>query len=549
MIRKITLAFLLCIGLQTVVKAQTYDSVSIYLPYGADTTCPGSQLTFTAIQSSPTFSASVSYNWYTNNVFTGVIIDTFYTTALNDGDSVYCIITYTDGLGAPNNYQSNTIIIHRNDTIPPRVHIALTAGSNPDCPGHPLTFTAFPVNGGPDPIYHWRINNALIPGADSVTFTRVFAGGDTISCQMISNSACSAPYNDTVLSFGIGVVHDSLTAGVSIVVSKNPICIGTRDTFTATIFNAGLGATIAWYVDTAHIPAALGNVYVTDTLHNGNLVYCILTAPDACVINHTTVSNVITMVVISRLNNSVNVLLTKGANPGCLGDSTKFVGSYINFGTNPSYIWYVNGVAVDSQQLFIDSVFGNADIVTFEVRATDSGCYMHDTIRFPNILMIRDSIPTTPWISLIGNLLVAGDPGVYSWYGPPSGTLIPGAVGQTYHPITLGWYYAIRDTGNCRSDTSNLIYISLLDINSINVSNVKIYPNPTTGILNLDFGAQRVNMKIDVFSFQGQGLLHEEMENESRHQTDLSYLPPGNYFVVLRDQYGSKQTIKIQLAK
>ncbi len=282
MLRKITLVFLLCIGFQTIVKAQIFDSVSIYLPYGADTTCPASQLTFTAIQTSSTFTTT-TYHWYTDNVFTGVIIDTFYTTALTDGDSVYCKIFYIDGGGNPDSFKSNTIVVHRSDTIPPRVHIALTSGSNPDCAGHLLTFTAFPVNGGSAPIYNWIINNALIPGADSITFSRIFPAGDTIACQMISNSTCSAPYDDTVYSSGIPIIHDSLTAGISISVFKNPICLGGVDTFHATVSNTGLGSTISWYVDSSFVPAALGNTYITDTLHNGDLVYGILNAPDACV--------------------------------------------------------------------------------------------------------------------------------------------------------------------------------------------------------------------------------------------------------------------------
>ena len=548
MIRKIALVFLLCICLQPVVKAQIFDSVTISLPHGADTTCPGVQLTFTAMQSSSTFTTT-SYHWYTDNVFTGVIIDTFYTTALVDGDSVYCKIFYINGLGQLDSFKSNTIIIHRSTSFAPRVDIAITAGSNPDCAGHPLTFTAFPVNGGSTPIFNWIINNALIPGADSSTFTRVFPAGDTIECQMISNSTCSAPYSDTVISFGIPVIHDSLSAAISIVVAKNPICLGTLDSFTATVASTGLGSTVAWYVDTSHIPAALGYTYRTDTLHNGDLVYCVLTAPDACVINHTTISNVITMTVITPLVNSVNVNLTRGANPGCLKDSVQFTASFTNFGNTPSYIWYVDGQPVDSNKLTIDSNFANGDIVTFEVRTTDSGCYVHDTIRFANILMIRDSTPQLPWISLIGDMLVASSTGTYSWYGPPSGALIPGAISQTYHPIQLGWYYAIRDTGNCRSDTSNKIYISLLGVKDVNVADVKIYPNPTTGILNMDWGNRVVNMKLDVYNIQGMGLIHEDIISQNHHETDMSFLPEGNYFVVLRDEDGSKRTYKVLLTK
>src|SRR4051812_6891255 len=103
MIRKFTLFFLLSIGFHSFVNAQVLDSVSIYLPYGTDTTCPGEQLTFTAVQSNDTFT-STTYQWYADNVFTGVTIDTFYTTALVDGDSVYCIINYINSLGVPSSF-------------------------------------------------------------------------------------------------------------------------------------------------------------------------------------------------------------------------------------------------------------------------------------------------------------------------------------------------------------------------------------------------------------------------------------------------------------
>ncbi len=268
------------------------------------------------------------------------------------------------------------------------------------------------------------------------------------------------------------------------------------------------------------------------------------------VITHTVVSTAITMTVVTPLLGTVNVSLTKGANPGCLKDSVTFTASFTNFGVSPSYTWYVDGFPVDSNDLTIDSAFANRDIVTFQVHATDSGCYVHDTMTFPNILMLRDSTPAAPWLSLLGDLIVASDTGIYSWYGPPTGTLIPGAINQSYHPTMLGWYYAIKDTGNCRSDTSNLIYISLLGVNSINTTDVKLYPNPTTGILNLDWGHRTVNMNLDVYNIQGVALIHEDIEHQSQHQTDMSNLPAGNYFVVLRDnEDGSKRTFKVLLTK
>jgi len=546
MVRKITLLFLLCIGLQHVVQAQIVDSITISIPYGADTTCPGIQIDFTATHSSATDTV-IGYRWFTDNTFTGVVIDTFHTTALTDGDSVYCWLYYENGMGVIDSAVSNTIIIHRSDSIPPRVAISLIVGSNPDCAGHPLTFLALPVNGGTAPAFQWYIDSVALTGEDSITITHTFSGGDTVKCLMISNSTCLDGISDTAFSPGVVIIHDSLSASISILAAENPICEGKADTFTATTANTGSGATLSWYVDSTLIPSALGPVYYIDSLHNGDLVYCILNAPDPCVINHTTTSNIITMTVIGLANTSVWTILSEGNNPGCLDSSVTFTGHSSNFGSSPDFYWYVNGVL----ELSGDSVFTHFyltdDVVTYRVAATADGCYTNDTLSSAPIVMVRDSTPPTPLVSLIGDLLVINNGGSYIWY--LDSTIIPGAVNQTFHPTELGYYYVVKDSANCPSLPSNVIYISLTGVKNVGVATVKIYPNPTTGIVNMDWGSVTGSMKVDVLSITGQEMRHEEVSNQSRHETDISGLPTGSYFITLTDQNGNKGTFKIALLK
>lgn len=555
MIRKITLLLLLLIGLHSVADAQVRDSVTISMPAFTDTTCPGTQLTFVAVQSEDTFTA-VNYHWYTNNVYTGVFIDTFRTSALSDGDSVFCMLTFTNSFGFADSSMSNVIYIYRRTGITPRVIVSLIAGSNPDCAGSPLTFQAYPVNGGLRPHYQWKVNGTPAVGDTNLTFTRIFGGTDTVSCEMVSSATipCAPRDNDTVQSNKIPIIHIHLTAGISITTTRNPICYGTRDTFTATLTNPGTGFRVSWYVDSAYIPGAVGNVFITDSLRAGSrLVYCVLTTPDSCIVNDTVVSNVITMTVIPRRPTAVSATLIQGSNPGCLDSFVTFQGTYSNFGTAPSYSWYINGVQVAIDTTIFRSLYANGDLLTFKVYATDNGCYTSDTLTTPAVLMIRDSTPPLPWISLIGNVIVATTGGHYTWYysttNTYSGTLIPGATGQVNHPTAIGYYYCVRDTGNCFSLPSNIIYISLLKVNELSKEDVKIYPNPTTGILNLDFGGQFVNRKMDIYNMVGQGLVHQEINNKSHYETDLSYLPEGNYIVVLRNEEGSSATYRITLSK
>lgn len=545
---------LLFLGLHSKMQAQVVlDSVSIFLPYGMDTSCPGTQLMLYAVQSNDTFSTS-EYHWYINSTYTGVRLDTLYTTAPVDGDTISCHLVYRNSLGLLDSFTSNSIVIHRSTSIRPRVAISLTHGTNPDCSYRPLTFYAFPVNGGTAPAFQWLRNGLPIPTEDSQAITRIFADGDTISVQMIGNSACSAPYNDTAISSYVVISRDSITASISIITTRNPICLGTVDTFDATIANYGVGASLAWYVNSTLVPTALGPELITSSLHNGDIVYCILRAPDPCVINDTTVSNVVTMTVITPLSNTAYTILTRGANPGCLDSPVTFTGHYTNFGVGPAYDWYVNGVMVAHDTTVFTNFYLNGDVVTFKVHPNDNGCYINDTFSAPSVLMIRDSTPVTPLVSLIGDLLIANSRGHYIWYvntvnSCVGGHIVPGAIDQTFHPIAPGYYYAVKDTNNCQSVCSNVIYISLLDVKNVYKPTVKIFPNPTTGVVNLDWEGRTVNMKLEVYDLLGHGLLHQDIVNRSTYETDLSYLPEGNYLLVLKDEDGTKSTHKIYISK
>jgi len=377
-------------------EAQVRDTVTIVMPPYTDTTCDSVQLSFMALQSSDTFS-HVYYEWFVDDtLYTGVSIDTFLTTALQNGDSVFCKLFFTNSFGFPDSSKSNTIIVYRDTSIAPGIVISLTTGSNPDCAGHPLTFTAYPINGGTAPTYQWMIDGVPIAGADSITFTRIFGDPDTISCQIISNSTCSAGYPDTVTSNIIPIIHYHLADSIHITVKHNPICAGTPDTLNATYYNPGTGFSLAWFVNGVVVPGVIGNTYYTSTLHNGDYVYCVLTTPDPCIATDSSVSNVVTMTVISLNNDTVGVTMTHGSNPGCLDSSVTYQGTYSNFGVDPVYEWFINGVLVDSNITVLDTTYTNGEVLTFKVYATDGGCYTLDTVNSSGVLMLRDSTPPIP---------------------------------------------------------------------------------------------------------------------------------------------------------
>ena len=547
MIRKITLFFLFFIGIHSFANAQVRDSITIFMPPYTDTTCNGTQLTFRAVQSNDTFS-NVTYRWYADNVFTGVIIDTFLTTALNDGDSVYCKLYFTNSTGLSDSSLSNTIIVHHAAVIPPNVLISLIVGNNPDCAGHPLTFSAYPINGGTNPKYQWMINGVPVTGADSSTFTEIFGGGDTISCLMVSNSPC-APF-DSVYSSTIPIIHIHLTQSVNITVTGPVICAGGLDTFTAYASGYGSGINYQWYINNLPVPGAITYQYITPNMHDQDSAYCVVTTLDSCVLNPIDTSNYVHMTVFHNQASFAMVNLTAGTNPGCLTDPVTFTATYDSFGVAPVYNWYVNGALYAAGVTTITGIFNNNDIVSFHIQATDGACYVNDSLNLPGVVMIRDTTPIAPIVSLIGDILVTYSSGVFTWFYSPtnlpgSWSIVPGATDSTSHPIALGYYYCIANNFDCPSPHSNTIFISLLEINDINKTDVKLYPNPVNNTLTIDWGNASVKMDVSIINTIGQNIAHQTIENSPRFNMDVTNLPSGNYFVELKDDGGKTKTYKI----
>jgi hypothetical protein len=79
------------------------------------------------------------------------------------------------------------------------------------------------------------------------------------------------------------------------------------------------------------------------------------------------------------------------------------------------------------------------------------------------------------------------------------------------------------------------------------MAGVSIYPNPTNGVLNIDWKTVVGKMQVDIYDIVGQSIQREEVRNASNYATDLGNLPQGNYYVVLRNEDGLQGTYKISV--
>lgn len=73
------------------------------------------------------------------------------------------------------------------------------------------------------------------------------------------------------------------------------------------------------------------------------------------------------------------------------------------------------------------------------------------------------------------------------------------------------------------------------------VANINVYPNPTSGIVNVSLPINFDNVKINVYSVAGHKLTADVKSNGKNYLVNLSHLATGIYFIeVLHDGYGQK---------
>jgi uncharacterized protein (TIGR02145 family) len=158
--------------------------VSITISPSANPVCAGTQVTFTATPINP--GTLPGYQWKVNGGIVGINSSTYsYNPA--SGDLVSCILTSNAICATGNPATSNTISMSVNPNLP--VSISIAASNNPVCAGIPVTFTATPVNGGPTPVYHWKVNGINV-GTNNPTYQYIPVNGDIVTCVLTSSVSC-----------------------------------------------------------------------------------------------------------------------------------------------------------------------------------------------------------------------------------------------------------------------------------------------------------------------------------------------------------------------
>ena len=179
-----------------------------------------------------------------------------------------------------------------------------------------------------------------------------------------------------------------------------------------------------------------------------------------------------------------------------------------------SFTW-INGVTYLSDN-------NNASVTFTAQNGCDSVVYLDLTIS-----NINTSVQSS------GDTLVAPpNQTVYQWMRCETGSYSPiaGATSNTFTPTSKG-QYAVRIVNGACTDTSSCVFFSGLGMNESKLS-IKIYPNPSKGILNIKSDILFIGIKI--YDSSGREVFDSKIEQPSEEiSLNLENLKSGFYSIQL----------------
>lgn len=212
----------------------------------------------------------------------------------------------------------------------------------------------------------------------------------------------------------------------------------------------------------------------------------------------------------------------------------------------PSSAGYVVGSGPNGVIVWTSGFVGEANIKVAGENNCGAGAYstpVYITRYSPEVSLAPFDWVCVYWpeFELTGGL---PEGGVYSGPGVENGWFFPALAGLGEHTIT----YTYTDLNDCENEATETILVDpCTGINEMNdVSGIRIYPNPTTGMIS--FGSDRdiKNAEIVIVNTLNRVVYSRSSEimNRKSLDIDLGFLAKGIYFIRIKSDV-NEETVKI----
>jgi hypothetical protein len=227
------------------------------------------------------------------------------------------------------------------------------------------------------------------------------------------------------------------------------------------------------------------------------------------------------------------------SNSICKNTEILFKANTSNTGTNPTYQWKLNGISVGSNiPQYKNNNLTDGDVVWVEVISNSNCASNISSISEYNYIYVTDIQIPIIQLSESDSTLISSSPIGNQWYF--NDNLIEGATEQFYKMNhSVNGNYKVKVTINNCSKTSQPFIVTALENNFL-AKNIKLFPNPNTGIFHLKFE------NVDFYQFDYQiydnigKLIFEGKAELKNNETviDISKLAIGNYNLILKTPKG-----------
>jgi hypothetical protein len=247
-----------------------------------------------------------------------------------------------------------------------------------------------------------------------------------------------------------------------------------------------------------------------------------------------------------------DVSIASSSSQMCEGTEVTVTATPNNGGNNPSYQWYVNGLAVGMNESSYTFVPQNSDEVHV-VMTSNANCILGSPSSSNAVSLVVEEFPTVTWegfnpgeICVNGDAiaLTGGNPegGIYSGTGVSGNVFSPTIAGTGEHTIT----YTYASSLGCSNEASITLTVSeCVGVSTYNLnSKVSLYPNPASREVkvNLHEGSKMIS-NIKVLTPLGVIMLQTTMyisNNEAFFSVD--HLTNGVYMVQVTLEGGEVAT-------
>ena len=462
---------------------------SVITASGPTTFCSGSSVVLSC-----TPGAGFTYQWYNTGFaipganapsYTATVPGTYTVRIINIAG---CSSTTTTGI---------TVTVNPIPTITVTASGALTF-----CAGGFVNLTASTASS-----YQWYNGTTLIAGATNGTYGAVTTGNYNVT--ETNSFGCSNTSSST------SVVVNPLPNTVISASGSTILCPGGTVTLSVP---AVAGTTYQWFFNGAVITGAIANSYIA--IASGLYNVSVLSGSGCTATSATTNVTII----------SSPIIVAVGDTKLCSGYSLLLKVDVGGSTTGLNFQWKLNGVAIigATNSTYVTSMGGNFTCVVSIPGSCTTTTPVMNVIVYP---------PLHPLVYWNGHTFYTDNYYVsYQWYN--NAISIPGATTNSVVPGINGSYRVkVTDTNGCEAYSSAYLLYNLSVNNTINNSEISIYPNPATNMIHISCPVKYIAV---ITAIDGKTVISYTDADE----INISSLSKGLYIISVYNE--DKQLIKVE---